>query len=236
MRVVGYLRVSTDRQAESGWGLDVQRAEIMVWAAREGHHIVSWERDEGVSGSNGLDTRVGLYGALGAIQDGSADGVVVHRLDRLARDLVLQETLLGTVWKYGGSVFSTVAGEAAYLDPEREQDDPSRRLSRQILGAVAEYERATIRLRLRAGKLAKKAQGGYIGGKVPFGFDLGPSGDLEPNQEEQRTIARMQELRDEGATMQRICDVLTEEGYQTKGGGRWQTATVGRILRRTSES
>jgi DNA invertase Pin-like site-specific DNA recombinase len=78
-------------------------------------------------------------------------GVVVYRLDRLARDLIVQETLLAEVWRMGREVFSTSAAEQGYLadDPHA----PSRKLIRQVLGAVNEYERSMIsHYRLAAGK------------------------------------------------------------------------------------
>lgn len=232
MKIAAYLRVSTDRQAEHGHGLDIQRAEIEAWAERNGHEIVLWAKDEGISGSNGLDTRVGLYEAVSATQEDSVQGLVVYRLDRLARDLILQETVLQQVWKHGARVFSTVAGEDDLLDPDGTTDDPSRKMTRQILGAVAEYERATIRLRLRSGKLAKRARGGYIGGAVPMGFQLGDDGGLVPQSDEQAALKRMRELRADGSTLRVICDALTAEGFSTRGGGPWQTAVVGRILKR----
>src|SRR5947209_5180061 len=142
MRIVGYLRVSTDRQAEEGLGLDVQRDAIRTWAKANGHRVAKWCSDEGVSGSNGLDGRDGLAEALGALRDGRADALAVYRLDRLARDLVLQEQLLAEVWRMGSRVWSTSPSEDAYLDPNGAADDPSRTLIRQILGAVAQYERA----------------------------------------------------------------------------------------------
>jgi DNA invertase Pin-like site-specific DNA recombinase len=74
-----------------------------------------------------------------------ADALIVYRLDRLARDLVLEEQLLAEAWRMGAVVFSTSAGESAYL--EDDPLDPSRRLIRQVLGAVNEYERAMIGLR-----------------------------------------------------------------------------------------
>lgn len=235
MNVAAYLRVSTQRQAEQGMGLEVQRAHIERWAEENGHTVTVWARDEGVSGSNGLDTRQGLYEALRAVQDGSAGGLVVYRLDRLARDLVLQETLLGMIWKEGGQVFSTSPGEDENLDPTKDAEDPSRRLSRQILGAVAEYERAMIRLRLRSGKLAKQVRGGYVGGAVPYGFDVvgdGRDSRLVTNETEQKALAVMREMRADGATYQAICDALTDQGYQTKRGGRWLTASVRKVLLR----
>lgn len=233
MNIAAYLRVSTDRQAEHGHGLDIQRAEIEAWAERNGHTVALWAKDEGISGSNGLDTRVGLYEAVSATQDDSVDGLVVYRLDRLARDLVLQETVLGQVWKHDARVYSTMAGEDDLLDPDGSTDDPSRKMTRQILGAVAEYERATIRLRLRSGKLAKRARGGYIGGAVPYGLQLGEDGDLVPQADEQAALERMRQLRSEGSTLQAICNTLTDEGHRTRGGGPWQTAVIGRVLKRS---
>lgn len=236
MKLAAYLRVSTDRQAEHGLGLDVQRATIKEWARANGHRIVLWAQDAGVSGSNGLDAREGLFDAISAVQDEAAEGVVVYKLDRLARDFVLQETLLSMVWKAGGRVFSCSTGEDSFLDPENETDDPSRTMVRQILGVIAEYERSMIRMRMRAGKLAKKARGGYIGGRVPFGYEIDHQGQLVESADEQTALRRMTQLRRDGATLRRICDVLTAEGFETKHGGIWQTATVGQILRRTNDT
>jgi DNA invertase Pin-like site-specific DNA recombinase len=125
-RLVALLRVSTDRQAEHGLGLEVQEVVIKQWAKPKGHRIVLWTRDEGVSGSDGLDTRDGLAEALGALRSRQAAGLVVYRLDRLARDLVVQEQLLAEVWRMGAEVFSTSPGEAGFLTDD--PDDPSRKL------------------------------------------------------------------------------------------------------------
>src|SRR4051795_4488237 len=96
-RVVGYLRVSTDKQAERGLGLDVQHRAVERWAKTRMHTLVDILRDEGVSGSNGLDTREGLADALAMLRSGEVDGVIVYRLDRLARDLIVQEQVLAEV-------------------------------------------------------------------------------------------------------------------------------------------
>lgn len=64
MRLVAYVRVSTDRQAEEGLGIPIQEQAVTEWAKRNGHRLVSIERDEGISGSNGLETRIGLASAL----------------------------------------------------------------------------------------------------------------------------------------------------------------------------
>lgn len=233
MRIASYLRVSTDRQAEEGLGLDVQAAACQKWAKASGHRIVAAYRDEGISGSNGLDTRIGLTDALTALRDGQVAGIVVYRLDRLARDLVLQESLLAEIRRLGGELFTTSAAEAGYLadDP----DDPSRRLIRQVLGAVNEYERSMIALRLRSGRRAKAERGGFAYGSPALGYRA-EGGELVDVADEQTTVARIVELHGAGASLRTICDTLTAEGRQTKRGSTaWHPQTVARIIRRAAQ-
>ena len=154
MKLVAYLRVSTEVQAE-GLGLDVQKAAITEWAGVHDHELVAELTDAGISGSNGLEARTGLANALTVLRRDDAEGIVVYRLDRLARDLIIQEQLLAEARQHGWRVFSTSTSEAAYL--EDDPGDPSRKMIRQVLGAVAEYERSMIALRLRSGR-ARKAQ------------------------------------------------------------------------------
>jgi DNA invertase Pin-like site-specific DNA recombinase len=236
VRLVGYLRVSTDRQAEEGLGLEVQEEAIRSWAVAEGHDIVGWTRDEGVSGTNGLDDRPGLADALDAVQKGNAKkapegapkGLAVYRLDRLARDLILQEHLLAEVRKAGGQTFSTSSAEADYMtdDPA----DPSRKLIRQILGGVAEYERAMIALRLRSGRQRKRDGGGFAFGSPPFGFRA-QDRELVEDPAEQRGLARIRELRSEGKSLRAIAAILNTEGrIKPKRAARWNPQSLKRIL------
>ena len=230
MKVVAYLRVSTDRQADKGFGLDVQEAAVRQWARRQGHRLVGIERDEGVSGSNGLDSRLGLADALAALREHRAEGLVVPRLDRLARDLVLQETLIGEVRRLGGQVFSCSDAEAEFLvdDPA----DPSRRLIRQILGAVNEYERSMITLRMRGGRERKRAAGGYAGdGSPPYGWQAVDKA-LVPVEAEQRVIDRARALRASGLSLRLIGDTLTAEGHPPRKGQQWHPQSLARVLGR----
>ncbi len=223
MNIVAYIRVSTDRQAELGLGLDVQRAAIRSWAQSNGYRIVLWTADEGVSGSNGLDAREGLADALRALRTCAADALVVYRLDRLARDLVLQESLLGEVWRMGRHVYSTSAAEDAYLDPNGAADDPSRALIRQVLGAVAQYERSMIRLRLRSGKARKRAAGGYVGGQVPLGWRV-DGGEYVADDTEQAALDRMRQPQGGGQVRSARC----ARRWMQKASARSEVACGGR--------
>jgi hypothetical protein len=62
VRLVSYIRISTDRQVEEGLGLHVQKRSIRAWAKTNGHRLVEITRDEGVSGANGIEGRIGLPG------------------------------------------------------------------------------------------------------------------------------------------------------------------------------
>lgn len=224
---VAYLRVSTDRQSEHGLGLDIQERAIREWAKTAGYRIVASCRDEGVSGSNGLEDREGLAEALRLLHDGVARALIVYRLDRLARDLVIQEQLLAEVWRMSADVYSTASGESDLRD---DPDDPSRRMIRQVLGAVSEYERAMISLRLRRGRARKAEEGGYAYGAPTFGYRA-ENRELVPEDEEQATLARIVELREAGNSLRQIADALHEEGRRPKRGGRWYAQTVARALR-----
>jgi DNA invertase Pin-like site-specific DNA recombinase len=229
MKVVAYLRVSTDRQAEEGLGLEVQESAIREWART--HEIVAWFRDEGLSGANGLEHRLGLADALEALKNNEARGLVVYRLDRLARDLIVQETLLAELRRIGAEAFSTSPSESSYLTDDAA--DPSRKLIRQVLGAVAEYERAMISLRLRSGRRRKADNGGYAFGAPPFGYRA-EGRALVPVEDEQAILVRMRELRAEGATFEAIARTLSAEGRATKRGGHWHGKVVRDVLSRTS--
>ncbi len=227
LRVAEYVRVSTDRQARDGWGLEAQRDEIRRWAKANGHRIVSCYADEGISGSNGIDAREGLFDAIAALKAGSADAVVFTSLDRLARKMTEQEGILGEIWSAGGIAVSLGdGGEVLEDDP----DDPMRTAIRQMRGVFAQLERGLIRQRMRKGKQAKAAEGGYTGGAPPFGY-RGGNGDLVPDPFQRTAVDRILALHRDGRSLRSIIQVLKAEGHNAKRG-QWHPTSVARIIRR----
>ena len=221
--IVGYLRTSTDAQEE---GLETQRAEIELWASRLRLDVTCYYADEGVSGSNGLETRLGLADCLSS----RPSGVVVYKLDRLARDLVIQETILAEAKRQGTRIYSTLPTEDAYLQDD--PSDPTRKLIRQVLGAVSDYERAMIRLRMKAGADRKKAAGGYAGGGVPFGYRVNPlTHDLEEAPGEQKALLLMRSLA-KTHSLRAIASELDGRGLKPRKGERWHPQSVSRVLDR----
>jgi DNA invertase Pin-like site-specific DNA recombinase len=224
-KVIGYTSVSTAEQVE-GFGLTVQRKAITDHCKDNGLRLAEVLTDEGVSGSNGLEARKGLSEVLAVIETGTVSGLVVYRLDRLARDLVLQETLMARMRKAGVEVLSVT-------EPDIDSDDATRVLVRQVLGAIAQYERALIRSRMAAGRAAKLATGGYSGGRPPFGWRA-EGKELLPDEREQEVIALARRLSDEGLSSRHVAARLEEAGHRPKVGERWSSVQVCRILRERS--
>ena len=156
----------------------------------------------------------------------------VYRLDRLARDLVLQESLLAEIKKLGGQVFSTSKAEAGYL--EDDPDDPSRKLIRQVLGAVSEYQRAMISMRLRTGRKRKSENGGFAYGSPPFGYRV-ENGKLVPVEKEKAIIRENVAMRSEGASYERIADTLNDRCIPSPRDGLWHSTRIRAIVRRAEE-
>jgi DNA invertase Pin-like site-specific DNA recombinase len=232
MKIVGYVRVSTNRQAERGLGLSVQRKAIKDWAKANGHRLVDIHEDAGISGSNGIDDREGLADALNLLHDGQADGLVVLCVDRLARDLMIQEAVLAKVWDLGGSVYTVETGEVRREDANDLDDDgPYRTAMRQIMGTFSELEKKLIVRRLKAGRKAKAAQGGYAYGSPPFGWHS-VDGKLVPVPEQQATLARIRELYSSGHSLRSIAVTLTAEGRPPQRGDTWHPATLAKIIAR----
>lgn len=227
-RVVGYVRVSTERQAEDGLGLEAQEHAIREWARAHRATVVHVARDEGRSGNADTIDRPGLAEALGHLKDGKAQALVVYRLDRLARDLIPQEVLRSEILRMGAQLRSTSPIEDLHLrdDPE----DPTGQLVRRILGAIAEYERAMIRLRMDAGKAAKARAGGYVGGQPPYGW-RGHGGELVRVPEEQEALRQMRAWRRQGLSYEQIAQRLIAAGVPARRG-TWHRSRIARILTR----
>jgi DNA invertase Pin-like site-specific DNA recombinase len=143
----------------------------------------------------------------------------------------MSEQLLSEVWNAEGDVISCAEGEGNLRD---DPNDPSRALIRQVLGAVAAYERSMIVLRMKRGRLAKKARGGYASGAPPYGYRADGQGNLVPDRAQQEGVALIRAMREEGASYRTIADELNRRKIPTKRGlvGSWFPSTVSACVRR----
>jgi DNA invertase Pin-like site-specific DNA recombinase len=88
LRLIAYLRVSSDKQVD-GYGLEIRRSHIARWAELNGHEIVNTFCDAGFSGTLSAAQRPALADALQVLEHREADGFVIARMDRLARELTI---------------------------------------------------------------------------------------------------------------------------------------------------
>jgi DNA invertase Pin-like site-specific DNA recombinase len=223
MRFVGYLRVSSAGQVDA-WGLDRQERAIKSWARTNGHRIVGWCRDEGVSGTIEAISRPGFLDAVSKIGHG-ADGVLIADLDRLARALHVQEAALAVVWKAGGGVYTATGGEVQQNDP----DDPARTFVRKVMGLVIEYEKDQAVKRMRQGRQAKAVTGKHAVGQYAFGYrgeGKGRERDAAPYPEEQQAVDFIVARRKAGASFRVIAASLDAAGLKPRRAEAWSAMAV----------
>jgi len=230
VKLVAYVRVSTAGQVSDGYGLSIQEKAVRAWAKTNGHRIVRLVREEGVSGAKEAVDRPGLSEALTLIQDGTAEGLLIPRLDRLARSVTVQEATLAFVWRHGGKVYAADSGDIA-----EDQDDPYRIAMREMAGVFAGLERRIIVKRLKDGRAAKQAAGKKAVGAYAYGTHgegEGRERDAAPNPSEAAAHARILELRRARKSYREICEVLDAEGHRPRRAARWQPMVVRSICRR----
>lgn len=227
MRLVAYLRVSTSGQID-GYGFDSQRADIRSWAKTNGHKIVAWHEDA-VTGKYDAPDRDGLTDAIDDVcNHHNAAGIVVGKLDRLARALTVQEAILALVWRDGGRVFGADQGEIRQDDP----DDPMRTALRQVQGVFAELDRKMVVKRLRDGRKAKAAAGRKAVGAYAYGYQgagKGRSRDAAPRHDEQKAVVRIRELRAVGQSYRDIAATLDAETLKPRKAAQWSAMAVRNI-------
>jgi DNA invertase Pin-like site-specific DNA recombinase len=100
-----------------------------------------------------------------------------------------------------------------------------------VLGAVNEYERSMIALRLRSGRKRKAANGGFAYGSPGYGYRAERK-SLVGDQSEQAGLGRIRELRAEGRSLREIGEILTVEGHRPKRSDRWHPESLRRIVSR----
>ncbi|MEV5347218.1 recombinase family protein [Streptomyces achromogenes] len=233
LRLVLVRRVSTAGQAVDGYGLHAQEADCRKWTkgqttprVRIVHMVTDGDGKGGKSGTTLLDERPGLMEAVEWIAEGRADGILAPNLDRLARELTVQEAVLSYVWALGGRVFTADHGEHL----EDDASDPMRTAMRQMRGVFHQLDRGLIIKRLTEGRAAKGERGGYAYGAPRFGQRV-EDGELTDDERENAIAETFERWRDdEGLSIRAICSRANEQGLLSKRGGRWHPTTVQRLL------
>lgn len=218
---IGYIRVSTKQQAEEEkYGIDVQKQAILLYANNNGYNIVDWKIDE-ISGT--ADNRPALNEIIlgDNIANPPIEAVIVFKNDRLARDTKLYFYYLYTLEKRNIKLLST--------KEEFNEGSDMANIYRALLQFVAEQERKNIAIRTSKGRSIKAQCGGYSGGRCPYGYKV-ESGRLIINEDERPIVEYVFKRYDENTPMLTIADELTELGYKTRKGTRFQNSSVRSII------
>jgi len=222
---IGYLRVSSANQAKDGRdGFPRQRAAIRAYCAGKRLELVEEHEDAGVSGTVPLEGREGLATALQRCTEIGAAVLVVEKADRLGRDLIVSEMAVRAFSEAGVSIVTADTGQSL-TDAD---SDPSRKLIRQVLNAVAEYERSALVAKLKAARDRKRRSGGHAVGCYRFGEHPERPGEAA-------TLARIRELRSARQGRKRmplaqVAAALNAERRDSRTGRPWTPTMVRDLL------
>lgn len=236
LRLVGYVRVSTDEQAHRGVSLDAQRERLFAYAKAHGYELLVVESDNGASGKIHPRKRQGLALALGAVERQEADGIVFLKLDRLSRSVRDVLDLADEAQKCGWHLVSV-----------QENIDTSTAAGRMILtvlAALSQMEREQVSERTKAALDQVARESRPRSSRLPFGYQIdgeptrtrlkagGDSRRLVEHPKEQRILRAMLELRGQGKGAQRIAQALNGMATPNPRTGRpWNYGTIAAILR-----
>lgn len=208
MRIIGYVRVSTGEQGESGLGLKAQRTAIAAECERRGWDLVAIHEDGAASGKT-LEGRPGVAAALALLDDGEADALVVAKLDRLSRSLLDFSGLMERSRKRGWALVA--------LDLGVDTTTPSGEMVANVMATFAQFERRLIGQRTKDALAVKRSEGVQLG---------------RPKVLSRSVQKRIQKMHRDGLSLRAIAERLNVDGTPTAHGGKqWYASTVRGTLR-----
>ena len=218
-KAFGYLRVSGPSQLD-GDGFPRQREAIEAYALAHGLKIVRWFSERAVPGRTEWEDRPAWSEMV--LELNGVSTIVIEKLDRLARDLLVQEHVIADLQQRGVTLLSA-------CEPDLMATDPTRILMRQIMGAIAQYDKSMLVSKLRASRDRKKKQTGRCEGALPFGAPGSPA-------DEQEVLERVRAMRVDGLNWGDCADSLNSMEYHTRPtktrpkGSAWYGANLRRLL------
>lgn len=223
MRVLGYIRVSSKGQMD-GDGPERQYEAIRNFCKAHQLNLGRTFTEAGVSGTVDAMDRASFTEMLASIELSSTghfpfQAIVVERLDRLARDLMVSEFLLKELRTRGIKVFS--ADQGALIDMANNEGDPTRKLIRQIIAALSEWEKSQLVLKLRVARERKRKQTGRCEGVLPYGS----------NPAEQPILKLIKTWQRSGTSLTYIAFLLNQAQMKTRTGRAWTKNNLNSMLR-----
>ena len=215
---VAYFRTSSmTNVGDDKNSLAHQRAAVAQFAKRAGYELIAEYSDDGVKGADLVDQRPGFAAMLKHIASNGVRTIIVETANRFARDLITQET----GWRFlrdAGIVLIAADSPDAFLD-----DTPTAVMIRQILGSVAQFEKAMLVSKLRGARERKKRETGKCGGRKSY-LEINPAAvALAKKLRRYPANGRMRSLNE-------IAVALEAAGHITRAGTRYAPAAIARMV------
>lgn len=204
-KAIGYIRVSTNRQADNGYGLEVQRDQIERFCADNGLQLVALIPD--VMSGKRTDKLFGRIAAITAIRTGMANVLVVNTLDRSSRSMADGAKLVADAKAEGWRIVGLDGTDSNTVS----------QLTAHARLLVAEEERELISKRTKQGLIKARQAGKQLG---------------KPSTIDRDTVQRIVKARLAGKGTKAIANALTDSGVAAPRGGAWSYSTVRDVLAR----
>jgi site-specific DNA recombinase len=235
-QAIGYIRVSTEKQASEGVSLEAQKARICAWCAVNGYELKEENifidpaitgAGQKVRGRSSFEKTLGkrpkLKAALNAV--GKGDVLVSYSLSRLVRSTNDAIAL--------GEMVAIKKADMVSLTEQIDTTTAAGKMMFQMLSVLAEFERNLVAERTTNALQHKKRSGQKYTNQTPYGFEA-IEGRLVEVKQEAEVVAEIQAARSSGSTLQAIANNLNGRGIPTKTGKTWAPATIHLLLKRSS--
>jgi DNA invertase Pin-like site-specific DNA recombinase len=218
LEAIGYMRTSSATNVGEGKDSEArQRKAIEGYAKSGGMVIVGWFYDKAVRGADAITDRLGFAAMLDRIASNGVRTIIVESPDRFARDLAVQLAGHDHLRKLGVTLIPATAPDFFT------EDTPTAVLVRQVLGAIAQFEKATTVAKLKAARDRKIAAGEKCGGRKSYA-------EARPEMVELARQLRRPDPDRRPLLLRKVSAALAERGYVASTGRPYEAAAVAAML------
>lgn len=221
MKYYAYYRVSTEVQAEKGYGLEVQRQEIEKYAKAHNIEITEFFHDDGVSGTD--PNRVGLTDLLATLN--KDDKVIVLNTSRLWRNDTVKVLVHHSMKKVNADIISIEQDRYSIYTK-----DPTEVLFNGMLELLDLYSRLEINMKLSKGRRTKAVNGSKACGTAPYGYRWNTDAEIEIDYNNHLVVIDIFEKYLELGSLGKLQKYTIEKGYKTRHGKDFSKQALSNIL------